>query len=90
MENVSSVKDIVLLFDRYSMESQNLHKSFKLANRPHIAVVIEDDGFLDDNVISVFASFLPVPRRRAMSRTASATIKALSTSSFPFRTRTSH
>lgn len=58
MENVSSVKDIVLLFDRYSTESQNLHKSFKLANRPHRAVVIEDDGFLDDSVISVFTSFI--------------------------------
>lgn len=58
MEKVSSVKDTVLLFDSYSTESQNLHKSFKLANVAHRAVVIEDEGFLEDDVISVFGSFL--------------------------------
>ncbi len=58
MEKFSSVRDIVLLFDSYSAESQNLHKSFKMSGKAHRAVVIEDDGFLDDGVISVFGSFL--------------------------------
>ena len=58
MEKVSSVKDIVLLFDSYSTESQKLHKAFELAGGEYKAVVIEDDGFLDDGVISVFCSFL--------------------------------
>ena len=58
MEKVSSVRDTVLLFDSYSTESQNLHKSFIMSGKPYAAVVIEDDGFLDDGVISVFGSFL--------------------------------
>lgn len=58
MEKVSSVKDIVLLFEKYSTESRNLHKSFVVAGKSYTAVVIEEDGFLEDGVISVFGSFL--------------------------------
>lgn len=58
MGKFSEEKDIVLLFDSYSTESQKLHKSFKMAGRKHSAVVIEEDGFLEDDVISVFGSFL--------------------------------
>lgn len=50
--------EIVLLFDNYGIESQNLHTSFKLAGKTYPVVVIEDDGFLPEDVISVFAYFL--------------------------------
>lgn len=58
MEKVSSAKDIVLLFEKYSTESRNLHKSFVVAGKSYTAVVIEEDGFLEDGVISIFGSFL--------------------------------
>lgn len=50
--------EIILLFDNYSLDSQNLHTSFQLAGKDYPAVVIEDDGFLPENVMSVFGFFL--------------------------------
>ena len=51
-------KDTVLLMDRYSVESQNLLTSLKEAGWQGAAVVIEDDGYLPDDVISCYGSFL--------------------------------
>lgn len=50
--------DIVLLFDNYSQDSQNLHASFRQAGYECPAVVIEDDGFLPEDVISIYGFFL--------------------------------
>lgn len=50
--------DIVLLFNKYSLESENLHNSFRKAGYGCAAVVIEDDGFLPEDVMSVYGSFL--------------------------------
>jgi accessory Sec system glycosyltransferase GtfB len=50
--------DIMLLLDNYGQESQNLHTSFRLAGCNIPAVVIEDDGFLPDGVLSVYGFFL--------------------------------
>ncbi len=58
MGNVTKSDNIVLLFDNYSQDSKNLHTSFKLAGKEYPAVVIEEDGFLPDDVISVFSYFL--------------------------------
>lgn len=52
------MNDIILLFDEYSADSRNLHTSFKLAGYDCPAVVIEDDGFLPDDVTSVYGFFL--------------------------------
>lgn len=52
------MNDIILLFDDYSMDSHNLHTSFKLAGYECPAAVIEDDGFLPDEVMSVYGFFL--------------------------------
>ncbi|MCM1231930.1 MAG: accessory Sec system glycosylation chaperone GtfB [Ruminococcus flavefaciens] len=52
------MKDTILLFDNYGTDSQNLHTSFQLAGLSFPAVVIEDNGFLPENVISVYGSFL--------------------------------
>lgn len=49
---------VVLLFDNYLSDSENLHTSFKLAGKDYPVVVIEDDGFLPDDAISVFGFFL--------------------------------
>jgi accessory Sec system glycosyltransferase GtfB len=48
----------MLLFDNYGQESQNLYTSFRLAGSNVPAVVIEDDGFLPDEVLSVYGFFL--------------------------------
>lgn len=50
--------DAILLFDNYNQNSQDLHTSFKLAGFDCPAVVIEDDGFLPDDVMSVYSFFL--------------------------------
>ena len=50
--------EIVLLFDLYNQDSQNLHTSFKLAGKEYVAAVIDDDGFLPDDVVSVYGYFL--------------------------------
>ena len=47
---------ITLLFDFFSMESRNLYESFKNAGVSFTAAVIEDDGFLPDDVVSVEAA----------------------------------
>lgn len=52
------VENVVLLFDSYSLDSQNLHTSFKLAGKNYTAIAIDDDGFLPDDVMSVVGFFL--------------------------------
>ena len=50
--------NIILLFDNYGSDSQNLHKSFQLAGKNYPVVIIEDNGFLPDGVMSVYEYFL--------------------------------
>jgi accessory Sec system glycosyltransferase GtfB len=50
--------DMILLFDDFGQESQNLYTSFELAGSHVPAVVIEDDGFLPDGISSVYGFFL--------------------------------
>lgn len=50
--------NIVLLLENYHSESQNLHTSFKQTGKNYPVAVIDDDGFLPDDVISVFGFFL--------------------------------
>ncbi len=50
--------DAILLFDTYGQDSQDLHTSFQLAGFTGPAVVIEDDGFLPEDVMSVYGFFL--------------------------------
>lgn len=58
MGNLIKVDDVVLLFDVYNQDSQNLHTSFKLAGKDYLAAVIDDDGFLPDDAVSVYGYFL--------------------------------
>lgn len=58
MDANNRTNEIILLFDNYSTESRSLHSSFKQAGYHYPAVVIEDDGFLPEDVISVFGFFL--------------------------------
>lgn len=50
--------DCILLLDNYAQDSQALHTSFKLSDYDCPVVVIEDDGFLPDDVIAVYSFFL--------------------------------
>ena len=50
--------DAILLLDNYGKDSQALHTSFKQAGVGCPAVVVEDDGFLPDDVMSVYGFFL--------------------------------
>ncbi|MDE6973004.1 MAG: accessory Sec system glycosylation chaperone GtfB [Lachnospiraceae bacterium] len=52
------INDALLLMDTYSEGSRSLHISLKEAGYDCPAVVIEDDGFLPDGVISVYGFFL--------------------------------
>ena len=58
MAEITKSEQVVLLFDSYSDDSKKLHTSFKLAGKNYLTVVLEDDGFLPDDVISVFSFFL--------------------------------
>lgn len=56
--NNDKIEDITLLFDAYTIESQNLHNSFVVSDIPCNVVVINDDGFLPDGVDSLYQYFL--------------------------------
>lgn len=58
MGNPITVDNIVLLFDQYNQDSQNLHTSFKLAGKDYLTAVIDDDGFLPDDALSIYGYFL--------------------------------
>ena len=58
MERAVKVSYAILLFDNYGQDSQSLHTSFKLAGYDLPVAVIEDDGFLPEDVISVYGFFL--------------------------------
>ncbi|MCR5784715.1 MAG: accessory Sec system glycosylation chaperone GtfB [Eubacterium sp.] len=58
MAEFNRADNIVLLFDYYGDESQMLHTSFLEAGYNLPAVVINDDGFLPDDLISVYGYFL--------------------------------
>ncbi|MBR6643817.1 MAG: accessory Sec system glycosylation chaperone GtfB [Lachnospiraceae bacterium] len=54
-----SVKDnIILLLDNYGADSRKLHNSFLLAGKNPPVIVIDEDGFLPDNVMGVVDFFL--------------------------------
>lgn len=58
MEKHIKLNDALLLMDNYDQGSQSLHTSLKLAGYSGPAVVIEDDGFLPEEVMSVYGFFL--------------------------------
>ena len=51
MEKSSSIKKTVLLLDSYSEESVLLHQSLRRSGFDGPVIVIEDDGFLPEDVI---------------------------------------
>ena len=58
MEKHIEVNDTLLLFDNYETDSQSLHRSFQNAGFPYPAMIIEDNGFLPDGVLSAYGFFL--------------------------------
>ena len=58
MGNSIKTDNVVLLFDVYNQDSQNLHTSFQLSGKEHLTAVIDDDGFLPEGVISIYGYFL--------------------------------
>lgn len=58
MEKHIKINDAILLFDNYETDSQSLHRSFQNAGFPYPVLVIEDNGFLPDGVLSVYGLFL--------------------------------
>ena len=67
LDGYTEVEDVILLFENYSLDSQRLHTSFKLAGCEHIAVTIEDDGFLPEDVMSVYGFFIEAYRWKLYS-----------------------
>ncbi len=58
MDEIKMHNDALLLLEQYGQESRRLHESLKLAGYNGPAVVIEDDGFLPDDVMSAYGFFL--------------------------------
>lgn len=58
MEESFVLRDTVLLFDRYSWDSQRLHKSFLQADSECSVIVLEEDNFLPEGVMSIYDMFL--------------------------------
>lgn len=58
MDSSTRKNDVILLFDMYDENSEKLHNSFINAGLDYQAIVINDDGFLPDNVMSVYGFFL--------------------------------
>ncbi len=57
MEKYSGMTDTVLLLDNYGEDSEMLHQSFRGAGFTGPVIVIEDDGFFPEDVISVYQYF---------------------------------
>lgn len=58
MDRLTEVNDVTLLFDTFSSESINLYETFRNIKVRVNAVVLEEDGFLPDGVISPFGFFM--------------------------------
>lgn len=58
MEKHIKVNDTILLFDNYETDSQSLHMSFRAAGFNYPVMIIEDNGFLPDGVLSAYGFFL--------------------------------
>lgn len=52
------MNDMILLMDNYGNDSKSLHTSFRMAGIDCPTLVIDDDGFLPEDVTSVFGFFL--------------------------------
>ena len=48
---------MINLFENYNQETQELHQSLKRAGYNHFTIVINDDGFLPDDVTSPYRFF---------------------------------
>lgn len=57
MEESRGMTDAVLLLDNYGESSNMLHRSFRSAGFTGPVIVIEDDGFFPEDVISVYQYF---------------------------------
>ena len=57
METYCGLTDTVLLLDHYGEDSKLLHQSFRSAGFTGPVIVIEDDGFFPEDVISVYQYF---------------------------------
>lgn len=58
MGEFNRTNDIVLLLDRFSDDGKKLYESLKLSGIEAQTIVIEDDGFLPEGVVSVFEYYL--------------------------------
>lgn len=58
MGNGTMQENVILLFDSYQPDSKSLHQSFKMAGCDFPALVIDDDGFLPEDVQSIYGYFL--------------------------------
>ena len=57
MEKDSGLTDTVLLLENYKEDSEMLHQSFRRAGFTGPVIVIEDDGFFPEDVLSVYQYF---------------------------------
>ena len=58
MGNFIKNKELILLLDNFSESGKDLYQSFCLTGKDFLPIVVEDDGFLPEDVISVYGYFL--------------------------------
>ena len=58
MEKHIKINDTILLLDYYGTDSQDLYSSFRSAGFWYPAMVIEDNGFLPEDILSAYGFFL--------------------------------
>ena len=57
MESYRGLTNTVILLDNYGEDSRMLHQSFRSSGFTGPVIVIEDDGFFPEDVISVYQYF---------------------------------
>lgn len=58
MESITSGNNILLLLDSFSDAAEKLYHSFRMADYSFTTVVLEENGFLPEGVVSLFGYFL--------------------------------
>ena len=68
MERYRGLTDTILLLDHYGEDSEMLHQSFRSSGFMGPVIVIEDDGFFPEDVISVYQYFCGDLRKSKIGR----------------------
>lgn len=58
MERYIKSNEIILLFDKFTLESRWLYESVKKSGFENVPIVLEENDFLPEGILSVYDLFL--------------------------------